>query len=72
MWGDKFGPPNTQVDLATDKYGHWSRNRLAKGVSELKILMRVLLPNSNFLSGDASLTDDSHARYCNEKGYVTL
>ena len=30
MWGDKFGPPNTQVDLATDKYGDWSRNRLAK------------------------------------------
>ena len=30
MWGDKFGPPNPQVDLATDKYGDWSRNRLAK------------------------------------------
>ena len=70
MRADKSGLQDPQVYQARDKYWLWIRKRLAKGVSELKILMRVLLPNVNFLSGDASLTDDSHARYCNEKGYA--
>ena len=72
MRADISGLQDPQVYQARDKYGLWSRKRLAKGVSELKILMRVLLRNINFLSGDASLTDDSHARYCNEKGYAIL
>ena len=72
MWADKSGLQDPQVYQARDKYGLWSRKRLAKGVSDVKILGRIPLPNVNFLSGDASLTDNSHARYCNQKGYATL